>query len=410
MARLNFICFTGLAPIKVEDVERIDVGGGVYCKIATPLMVDKGSFVKSITVDVYGSAGKVLTVVEPTTDNRLSEIVSDAKDGIDSDSKGTDTGAFEEESMPEITTDKVASIAAAKVSTTGSASARARELVMGEMESSSVPSSVNSVEETSSDDSKADAEQSEKASEASETKVTDRSSAARERAAAMGIEQNSPKPETTEKVADFKSSNSTDFKSTELKTDRSAAARERASSMGVEQNSASKSADLTRSSAAKRASSASATIVQPNVDGLDHLFKSSLEKIESIENIAMDTFIQHSSVIYSRALIRALGKTLKTGVLSLASELTDDRELSTIFSVLSFASQITDEVTEQADLRTSRFFPANIYVGGVTLDPGEYTVVVTFKGAMDQVLSISTYYNVKVSAKSANIVEAICLK
>lgn len=403
MARLNFICFTGLAPVKVEDVERIDMGGGVYCKIATPLMVDKGSFVNSITVDIYGSSGKVLTVVEPTSEDRLSEIVSDTKDGIETDSKATDDETFEEESLPEISTDKVASIAASKVKTTSSASARARELVMDEMESSLVP---EPVEEDSSDDSKADAEQPEKASASSETKVTDRSAAARERAAAMGIEQGTPKPETTEKVVDFKSSNSTEFKG-----DRSAAARERASSMGIEQDSAGKSSALTgSSSAAKRATSVSATIVQPNVDGLDHLYKSSLEKIESIENIAMDTFIQHSSVIYSRALIRAIGKTLKTGVLSLASGLTDDSQLSTVLSVLSFASQVTDEVTEQADLRTSRFFPANIYVGGITLEPGEYTVVVTFKGASDQVLSISTYYNVKVSAKSANIVEAMCLK
>ena len=124
----------------------------------------------------------------------------------------------------------------------------------------------------------------------------------------------------------------------------------------------------------------------------------------------MDTFAQHSSVIYSRAMIRAIGKTMKTGALSLASELTDDSTLSAVFSVLSFVSQVSDEVTEQADLRTSRFFPANIYVGGITLDPGVYTVVVTFRGYNGLELSSKTYYDVNVTAKSANILEAICLK
>jgi len=84
--------------------------------------------------------------------------------------------------------------------------------------------------------------------------------------------------------------------------------------------------------------------------------------------------------------------------------------LSTVFSVLSFVSQVSDEVTEQADLRTSRFFPANIYVGGITLDPGVYTVVVTFRGYNGQELSSDTYYDVNVTAKSVNIVEAMCLK
>ena len=140
----------------------------------------------------------------------------------------------------------------------------------------------------------------------------------------------------------------------------------------------------------------------------DALYRTQLEKIESIENIALDTFGQHASVISSRAMIRAIGKTMKTGALSLASELTDDSSLSMLFSVLSFASQVTDEITEQADLRTSRFFPAYIYVGGITLDPGVYTIVVSFRGNSGQVMSSKTYENVNVTAKSVNIVEAIC--
>ena len=266
-ARLNFVCFTGQAPIKVEDVSRYDVGDGVYTKIAVPMMVDRGSAVYTISVDVYDGFGNAVIPVE-TVSEPVVEVA------------------------PETT----------------------------------APAS--------------------------------RSSAARARALAMGI--------------------------------------------GAEDSSAVDSAGSGTTFVGLGGTSSN------YVPTGDALYTTWLEKIESIENIALDTFSQHASVIYSRAMIRALGKTLKTGALSLASELTDDSSLSLLFSVLSFASQVTDEITEQADLRTSRFFPAYIYVGGITLDPGDYTIVISFKGNGGLVLSSNVYENVKVTAKSVNIVEAIC--
>ncbi|MCR4938863.1 MAG: hypothetical protein K5930_01980 [Treponemataceae bacterium] len=286
-ARLNFICFTGQAPTKVEDVSRIYIGDGVYCKIAFPLMIDRGSSVSSISVDVYDASGEVISSVAADPDDRVVEIPV-------------------------------------------SAAEESASLVKEEMEKET------GVE---SDD------------------ASSRSSAARARALAMGIKEEEP----------LKRRETVSWKKKEE----------------------------TKTPAV-------------SLEGLDVECTTMLEKIESIENIALDTFIQHSNVIYSRGMIRAIGKTLKTGALSLASEFSDDSTVSLVFSLLSAASQVSDEITEQADLRTSRFFPANIYVGGLTLDPGVYTIVVTFRGNSGQVLSSNTYENVNVSAKSINLVEAIC--
>ncbi len=274
-ARLNFVCFTGQAPVKVEDTSRIYIGDGVYCKIAFPLMVDRGSSVSSISVDVYNEAGEVVS--NSRIENRTVEV---PPQDYTSESKDADSS---------------------------------------------------------------------------------RSSAARARALAMGIAQEEAAPRS-------------------------------------------------KSNLEKWSAKSSEPEVVVSVDENDFVGNTTLEKIESIENIALDTFIQHSNVIYSRAMIRAIGKTAKTGLLSLASDLTDDAGLSSLFSVLSFASQVTDEITEQADLRTSRFFPANIYVGGITLNPGVYTVVVTFRGSSGQVLSTNSYESVNVTAKSINLVEAICAR
>ena len=391
-ARLNVIGFTGLAPTKVENVSRIDVGD-VYCKIAVPIMVDRGSLVSSISVDVYDASGNVQTFVEQVPEERYVEVyvedeAAGGKDGKNSSaSAGTDGKSgnemYEGDENSRYAYDRVSAIVAK------SSSERAKEIVEDEMKKSAISQATKNANSSSSDDDSA----------------STRSAAARARALAMGVE---PEPEQTAQSSKTASSSS----SSEMDSaSRSSAAKQRAAAMGIEQTpaqSAPASKQAVSTSTAKNTKDASASHVPVSEQTL--VGNSSLEKIESIENIAMDTFAQHSSVIYSRAMIRAIGKTMKTGALSLASELTDDSTLSAVFSVLSFVSQVSDEVTEQADLRTSRFFPANIYVGGITLDPGVYTVVVTFRGYNGLELSSKTYYDVNVTAKSANILEAICLK
>jgi hypothetical protein len=62
------------------------------------------------------------------------------------------------------------------------------------------------------------------------------------------------------------------------------------------------------------------------------------------------------------------------------------------------------DASESADARGSRFFPRWAYVGGVTLDPGEYDITVNFSGG-DTVTK-----HVTVTAGALNLVEAISLK
>lgn len=394
-ARLNVIGFTGLAPTKVESVSRIDVGD-VYCKIAVPIMVDRGSLVTSISVDVYDASGNVQTFVEQVPEDRYVEVYVEKEDEESKEEKNRsdDYAESDDESEEEMyegdensryAYDRISAIVAK------STSERAKEIVEDEMEASVLSQASKNVDSGRADDVSADS----------------RSAAARARALAMGVE---PAPEQSAQPAKTTSSSSS---SQTDAASRSSAARERAAAMGIEQAPARSTQSSKQTVPASTGTAKNVKSVPENhvpVTDQALVCNSSLEKIESIENIAMDTFAQHSSVIYSRAMIRAIGKTMKTGALSLASELTDDSTLSAVFSVLSFVSQVSDEVTEQADLRTSRFFPANIYVGGITLDPGVYTVVVTFRGYNGLELSSKTYYDVNVTTKSVNILEAICLK
>lgn len=108
-----------------------------------------------------------------------------------------------------------------------------------------------------------------------------------------------------------------------------------------------------------------------------------LEKIESIENIAEDTFKQRLSFITSRAITQAVTKTLTSSTVTALSE-SSAREgyegSSLLFGLAGLALRIHNETTERADTRCSRYFPANAAVTGLSLNPGDYTVTINYQG------------------------------
>lgn len=142
-----------------------------------------------------------------------------------------------------------------------------------------------------------------------------------------------------------------------------------------------------------------------NVPIEDALQKVPMEKIESIENIAIDTFTQKQALLYAKAIARSLSKTVGSSLLGYAANETG----SDIFSVLQLVSLFAIEATERADVRTSRFFPGAAWVTGITLDPGKYRVTVHYKNKSGKILS-SESEDVIVKINSLNLVESVCLK
>jgi hypothetical protein len=67
------------------------------------------------------------------------------------------------------------------------------------------------------------------------------------------------------------------------------------------------------------------------------------------------------------------------------------------------------DASEAADIRMSRYFPDKAYVGGVTLDPGTYTVVVNYY-AGGKLLASDTHTDFEVQADALNLVESFNLK
>lgn len=135
-----------------------------------------------------------------------------------------------------------------------------------------------------------------------------------------------------------------------------------------------------------------------------------MEKIESIENIAMDTFEQKQALLYLKAITRSISKSLSTSVFGEMAESENvSAEASIIFSLLEFGSMISNEVTERADVRSSRYFPATAWVTGLNVVPGEYDVVIQYKTESGSIYSQKTY-STKVDSSSLNLMETICLR
>jgi len=136
-----------------------------------------------------------------------------------------------------------------------------------------------------------------------------------------------------------------------------------------------------------------------------------LEKIESIENIALDTFQQKYSVIKAKSLARAITRATTNFALdATADKLADDGNMGAalLFSLAGLAVKAHTEVNEIADTRTSRFFPANASVTGITLEPGLYDVSVFFMNNNQLIKNMVETIDVKTN--KLNILEVECLK
>lgn len=134
-----------------------------------------------------------------------------------------------------------------------------------------------------------------------------------------------------------------------------------------------------------------------------------LEPLESISNIAVDTFAQRQALIYLRATIRSISKSVSSAVWGGLADNSSDVGVGLLFSALQFASSVATEATERADVRCSRFLPGMAWVTGITLEPGNYRIVIKYKDASGKVVSMEEQ-DMGVSPNKLNLVESLCLR
>ncbi len=136
-----------------------------------------------------------------------------------------------------------------------------------------------------------------------------------------------------------------------------------------------------------------------------------LEVIEKMGAVAAETIKQNEALIYLKTILRATSKTTASIIFDEASQMQGaGNDMGLLFSLLSIGTQMYADLSEQADLRVSHYFPATAWVGGITLDPGIYSYSVVYYSASGKPVHQDRFENILVSAEGLNLSESICIK
>ncbi|MDR0643591.1 MAG: hypothetical protein LBG05_01570 [Treponema sp.] len=135
-----------------------------------------------------------------------------------------------------------------------------------------------------------------------------------------------------------------------------------------------------------------------------------LNLLEDIGGLMKSTLAEKFDNIYYKAYIQAAVRYIAVEVAGKqAKEKAGDSPIAdaAVKGAIVAAKKSADALA-QADIRSSRYFPNKAYAGGLTLDPGEYTVTINYYSGGAKIGSVEKKINAQ--AGKANIVNAVCLK
>jgi len=128
------------------------------------------------------------------------------------------------------------------------------------------------------------------------------------------------------------------------------------------------------------------------------------EKMESLQNIAVETFNVKKPIIYLKTIARTVGKGLLAAKGKEELGKAVDDPLGAL--LLGIAVDIGVDATENADLRVSHFFPAYAYVSEVEVAPGTYQVEIQYYGDNGKLLFVDKKGEVELKAQGFNFFES----
>ena len=103
--------------------------------------------------------------------------------------------------------------------------------------------------------------------------------------------------------------------------------------------------------------------------------KFDLELLEDIGAVIRETFLTRYSNILTKTYIRTIIKYAVADVVAMETA----RQKDNISGLLiALAARAGMDVSEGADIRMSRYLPDKAHIGGINLDPGEYSVIINY--------------------------------
>jgi uncharacterized protein len=137
----------------------------------------------------------------------------------------------------------------------------------------------------------------------------------------------------------------------------------------------------------------------------DSQFIGELSLLEDVSKVAEETFKAKSSLVYLRSVARAVAKGLATHKLKTKVDSGGWEGW-----LKKAAIDVGSDISENADLRCSRFLPGRIYVADFNLSPGIYDLKIEFLDSFGNLIDTYNISGFCVKADRLNLVQAFCTK
>ena len=142
---------------------------------------------------------------------------------------------------------------------------------------------------------------------------------------------------------------------------------------------------------------------------VDGTYQRDLMKLESIENIAFETFKRNESITYLKSLARTITKTIANEAIN--KELDKKTGGGSWGGLTRLLSGALINATENADLRTTHYFPAYAYSGGFDISPGIHNIEVVYKDRFGTTIATDKFENYNaLKGKKINLLETVFLQ
>jgi hypothetical protein len=128
-----------------------------------------------------------------------------------------------------------------------------------------------------------------------------------------------------------------------------------------------------------------------------------LQQLESLENAAVETFSIQNPLIYLKTITRAVIKGLAAE--KAKQDMTEDMDSGMAFFTRLAADLLVDS-TENADLRVSRFFPAEAAALELHLEEGTYDIRINYYNTQGRLLHTDNRVGVRIEAGRLNVLES----
>lgn len=133
-----------------------------------------------------------------------------------------------------------------------------------------------------------------------------------------------------------------------------------------------------------------------------------LQPLEDMNKIAESTFEIKAPLIYLKSVSRSIIKGIAAEA---GKEKMKDEIANPYLGLLAgFATDVAVDVSENADLRISRFFPGFASIADLELPPGEHQIVVIYYDQYNNVVHQNDLGKVAVEPGKLNILESFCLQ